>query len=287
MQTQNDEQGKQDRVVDLIAAIANGDAERGDVAAILRREGIDALDLLVAALSSAAQSQRMVKATARIDLQRPSDDSKEAETGPRSSSHQVPSMPFLLRGTLYDPQDIARFDGQELHSIAAPGRDYLLAIDDRRLMDDWWRLTQMSAVAFSAPDKVLGSRPGESHPTGDSGDVGPTNFGGPVLILPPPPPGSGSGPFIHTNFYEDINYDGDRLPLQAGHEIGRLSEWSHGFLGTSDWNDTISSVQLVWTVSATLFEHTFFQGSSITITGGAPNLLALGWNDRASSLRTF
>jgi hypothetical protein len=49
---------KHDQLFKLISAVAAGDAERGDVVAALREQGIDALDLLVAVLGRASRPER-------------------------------------------------------------------------------------------------------------------------------------------------------------------------------------------------------------------------------------
>ena len=55
-------------------------------------------------------------------------------------------MPVLLNGTLYDPEDVKRFDGQALHFVPAANREYLLAVDDIDLMVHWWRLLRWASL---------------------------------------------------------------------------------------------------------------------------------------------
>ncbi len=50
-------------------------------------------------------------------------------------------------------------------------------------------------------------------------------------------------------------------------------------------NDSISSVRVPSGLQLTLFEHSNFEGASVTITSDHPCLTDNGWNDRASSLR--
>src|SRR5215467_10618605 len=132
-----------DQLFKLISAVAAGDAERGDVVAALREHGIDALDLLVAVVARASRPERPQTRARRLDLQqmtKPADPERS-----RYIVHQVPRLPFLLRGTLYDPADIVRFNGQQLHTIAAPGRDRLIVIDDPAVMNTWLQMTYISS----------------------------------------------------------------------------------------------------------------------------------------------
>jgi hypothetical protein len=207
--------------------------------------------LLMATIASAANKGRgSTKGVKRLDIQVRTGDSKEPAERP--GDHPVPRMPFVLRGTLYDPQDIRRFNGEELHTIAAPGRDYMLIIDDRGLMDNWWQLRQMSTFA-DAPNKVLGVQTGVGPGGVDIDRVAPTNIGGPVIIVGDG--GSSDDQIPHTNLWEDANQQGDRLRINVGNAVPRLGYLSHGFLGTQDWNDTVSSVQIVWSMGGvTLFE---------------------------------
>lgn len=71
-----------------------------------------------------------------------------------------------------------------------------------------------------------------------------------------------------------------------------------GFLGLGgDWNDKISSVWMVGTQVTVLREHVQFGGSTLTLMDPFPgkpgwggpvhNLVNAGWNDRASSIKTW
>lgn len=132
------------QVLDLISAIAAGDATREDVVSALRNEGIDSLDVLVDILAEATtKSSRNEKLTRPIDLQRASLQSQSQPALP--IVHKTPRLPFLLRGTLYDPGDIERFNGQELHFVPAQSGDCTLVIDDRGVMERWWQLSALWA----------------------------------------------------------------------------------------------------------------------------------------------
>jgi hypothetical protein len=268
-----------DEIVQLIAAVAAGDASREDVVASLRNQGVDSLDVLIEVLASATRNASNTQGRRHVDVQRMSN-----ATDPRRASeivHQTPSLPFLLRGTLYDPADIARFHGQELHFISSARADEMIVIDDRELMQQWWQLSYLSLNAGS--DAIyLSPRGGDivvSPPGGDPG--APEGFGYPGGGAPVPP-------VPHTNFYEDVNFDGSRLELKPNLGYWDLTEVSMGFLGLgSDWNDKISSVQFVSTQVAVLHDDVNMSGSSLTLTFNRANLFEFGFNDRASSVETW
>jgi hypothetical protein len=280
--------GDDDQLFNLISAVAAGDAERGDVVAELRKQGVDALDLLVAVLARAGRPERPGARARPLDPQRligPADPERA-----RRAVHRVPRLPFVLRGTLYDPADIVRFNGQELHTIAAPGRDHLIVIDDAALMNNWLQMAYFSDSYH--PNKVVGVR----GSTG-SGELGTTDFGigrgapggigspeGPVVIgSSGHSPGLGGPP--RAIFYEDVDYGGASIELVAGLAYDDLTEVHHGVLGLGgDWNDYISSIQTSIPLYAGLWEHVHQGGSSFACFGGSLDLSSAGWNDRASSV---
>jgi hypothetical protein len=282
----------QDRLLGLISAVAAGDAAREDVAAELRDAKVDALDVLIDVLAQATQKTHVRRASARrVDPQQLA--GTLPARGATETVHRPPTQPFLLRGTVYDPQDIARFNGTDLHVVSAPGREELLAFDDRTVMENWWQLSYVSATLASsdAPLKTVKAEPTGIHPTTITGTPQPGRPG-----IPDPGPSSGPEGFVvptsapapiipHTNFWEDINFEGSRIELKPGWEYDDLTEVSYTFFGTGDWNDTISSVQLVSTGTAVLWEHINRGGSSFTTTS---NVAHLGWfNDLASSCATW
>lgn len=285
------------RILDWISAVAAGDAAREEVTAAMRDEGLDALDLLVEVLAAATRKGSRIAALARpVDPQR--QPPSEPRRRPPDSPHPVPGRPFLLRGTLYDPADVHRFEDRDLHFLAAPGRDDLLAFDDRSVMESWWQSSLIAANSSYHPNKVLAA---EGDGTIDTSTVGTTNFGpgtgtpeGKVVVGHPGgssgPEGfsmipGGGPPKPHTNFYEDVNFDGSRLELAPNRGYPDLTEVPWTFLGTGDWNDTISSIQLVATQVAVLWEHVDWQGSTFTTTESVSQLE--GWNDVASGCETW
>jgi len=275
---------QRDHVLELISAVAAGDAAREDVVSRLRDEGIDALDVMVEVLAQATRKEPGVRGRSRpVNAQRLSNGTAP-ERAPQIV-HRVPQLPFLLQGTLYDPADIERFNGKELHFLSTPGRDHLVVIDDRAVMENWWQLSYVSSNLKTLANHVEPSTlPPPTPPNFDlpppRGSSGPEGFSSPAIPAPPPP-------VPHTNFYEDIFNGGSRLALGAGRQYEDLTEVPWTFLGTGDWNDTISSIEMILTHTTILHEHVHLSGSTFTTGHNEPNLLVHGWNDRASSVQTF
>ncbi|SCL22955.1 Beta/Gamma crystallin [Micromonospora rhizosphaerae] len=295
---------KRDDLMGLISAVASGDVSREDVVADLKKQKVDALDVLIEVFARQARASSSRKRGERIDVQT---FSARPSTAPPKPVHRVPRLPVLLRGTLYDPQDITRFDGTELHFVAT-GRDHILAIDDRAVMENWWQTSYLSSMASSNntimkettdPTIPTVTTTNTGRPGGFGTDLGPTNFTppptpvptpvvvGPCVLVPLP------APIEHTNFYEHPDFVGERLELEAGQgAISNLkNEHFGGIFSGDDWNDKISSVEMVRTEVTVLYEHVGFVGNSITITGGGERQLWRvhneAWNDRASSVRTW
>ncbi len=75
-------------------------------------------------------------------------------------------------------------------------------------------------------------------------------------------------------FYEHVDYKGQSFCADA----------SNNWLDTT-WNDKASSVKIKAGYKVELFEHVNFGGRSVTLTGDTANLVNLGFNDLASSLK--
>ncbi|HEX3141423.1 MAG TPA: beta-1,3-glucanase family protein [Rhizobacter sp.] len=87
--------------------------------------------------------------------------------------------------------------------------------------------------------------------------------------------GSGTPPLASTGavcFYEHVDYQGASF----------CSDASSGWIGT-EWNDRVSSVKVRAGQQLQMFEHASQGGRSVTLTADAPNLVALNFNDLASS----
>jgi len=295
--------GARNELIDLISSVAAGDATREDAVADLKKRKVDALDVLIEVFAGQARAESPRRGS-QIDVQ-----SFTAKREPSSKpSQRVPRVPVLLRGTLYDPQDITRFDGTELHFIAA--KDQMLAIDDRSVMENWWQASYLSSMASSdamalklTPDTTIvtvtdlnrtartggfGTGPGRSGPT----DPG-RRVVIPLSLLPPAPPYCewvpAPAPVEHTNFYEHPRRAGDRLELRASE--GEMSDLTDHHLGGifsgDDWNDKISSIEMVRTEMTVLFEHVGPSGQSFSTSGNIEDLIGFAWDDRASAVRTW
>jgi hypothetical protein len=112
-------------------------------------------------------------------------------------------------------------------------------------MENWWQLSYVSSNLKTLPNHVEPSTlppptPPDFNLPPPGGSSGPEGFGSPAL---PPPP----SPVPHTNFYEDIFNGGSRLALGAGRQYEDLTEVPWTFFGTGDWNDTISSIEMILT----------------------------------------
>lgn len=278
-----------------LAALAAGDADREEVVASLRRDGVDALDVLVALFANDSQPRRT--SATRIDVQnlgrRSPDNLPPKRLGPST-------RPFLHRGTLYDPADITRLEDRQLHFVNT-AEEHLLVIDDRSIMENWWQTSYLtsaargsgraaaddSGFAFLGPDgspsvattRRFGPDATTTVTTSWPDRRGPRICGDWVTVPAP-------GPIEHTNFYEHPGYEGDRLELEAGQgEISDLTNECKGFLCCDDWNDRIDSIELVRTEVAVLFEHVGCQGQTWTTT---QNARQVDWfNDLTSSVRTW
>lgn len=85
---------------------------------------------------------------------------------------------------------------------------------------------------------------------------------------------------LEVTFYEHINFQG--ASFSAGGEVD--------FVGW-DWNDQISSVRIPSGRNVTLYEHAFFGGQAIGLSGDVADLRSFGgpgadgtWNDAVSSI---
>ncbi|MGH3365777.1 MAG: hypothetical protein ACRDOY_01055 [Nocardioidaceae bacterium] len=269
------------RALGLITAVANRDAAIEDITAQLRQEGYDALDVVVAALANASRQP-----THNRRSQHPVDVRRFSEPSPRELVaeivHRAPMVPFVLNGTLYDPADIKRFDGRELHFVAGDGGQ-LLAFDDREIIARTWELTFASRMPPNLAEREgrgQAGAQGVQKPSVLVDDMGPVPW-------PWWPTHGAPG----TYFYEDSGYQnwGDDLHLRPHYGYSDLTRVSAGFLGSESWNDRISAYQCWGTYVVVLFEHVNYTGNTYTTTYGLSHkeLTSIGWNDRASSIQTW
>lgn len=283
------------RALELISAVANRDAAPEDIVAQMRNDGVDSLDVLVAVLARAARQP-----ADRLDAQRPVDVRRFSKPTPPERAakivHRVPSMPFVLDGTLYDPEDVRRFDGRELHFVAGHG-DELLAFDDRSVIARTWELTYAASLSTAGVRSFSGASLSSSAVEGYQ--YGGYHYGGygssgvrpqDIPIAGPGP--EESGPLIlwpkkdkrGAYFYDDKGTDGwgEELFLRPNRGYWDLTEVGRGILGLGDWNDVISAFSMKDTYVVVLYEHINMEGD--TLTGLPSSGLGPDWNDRASSV---
>lgn len=275
----------------LIQAVAAGDAKREDVVAALKADGVDALDVLIDVLASASRGRVKPRPLNFFDPQRASRERVK-------SIHQVPYYPFMLNGTLYDPADVKRFDGQELHFIGGSPNSSILAIDDPEVVDLWVKHTYIDTFSTTSTQSLADRLAAQLHGYDDGMAVSTTSSPHTTTVsnggLPPPGPGP-IGPGLtpayggppRTIFFEDVDYGGSDLELNRNRGYYDLTEVPWTFLGTGDWNDEISSFVTTIPLWTRLWEHVRWTGSSYTVYGGSENLTYVGWNDRASSVETW
>jgi len=169
---------------------------------------------------------------------------------PAAITHRAPNVPLFLDGeVLEDPQEITKLNGQSLHytPLRIGAGIALAAFTDPQAM-----ISESSRMASTIST--------ESNTAATSEHICTTN-----------PDSLGE----RVQFFEHINESGDTIGLNPG--------WGYPDL-TDGWNDIISSVGWYrWDVS--LYEHIHYGGSQLWLPAGCntPNLVILGWNDRASS----
>lgn len=296
-----------------------GNPARTDIASRLTAKGLDKLtiqDVLEALQQDGIRDlEQLVKreleqATATVEAPLPVSPFS-APTFPTVLEsphivHRVPAVPLLIDHTLYDPEDIGRFDGKPLHFVApVPGGDQVL----RAFSGEQWQKSLLVYVQVRQMLSLFDVRPldnGRFWPpiTPPSGPYEPQPPGWPPIGYPAPPPYPPDLPFIpfvppsdkapppppppsEAQFFSDINFEGDWLWLGASRQWSDLTKVSRGkfLFWSSDWNDVISSVR-AWVGLVVLCEHVNLGGSTFGIPPGGwvDNLVPFGWNDRTSSI---
>lgn len=178
--------------------------------------------------------------------------------------HRFPSVPLVLDGKPAQDADALRaYDGQALYYTPLRSEQgvTLAAFTSREAM-----LAQAGAMRGSVPSTRSASAARIELACTSNPDSLPEQ----------------------VCFYSDIGEDGDVKCLAPGRaypnllQVGRVKV---GWWYTTDWNDVISSVSWCrWDV--TLYEHINYGGSQLFLPAGCntPNLVELGWNDRASAV---
>ncbi|MEU9047915.1 MULTISPECIES: hypothetical protein [unclassified Kitasatospora] len=246
------QESKKNNALELLRAIVKGDAEIEDGLADLKAEGVSSLEDALSILKEEVKVHKWVDG--------PQPDFRKLRRHPRpevvsSIKHVVPEVPFVLHGTWYEPQDITRFNGQELHFFTSPDSDHMLVVDDRDLMADW--------LQFAYFEKYR-----------DFTHIQLSDFGG-------------------TIWYQDDNTRGWSIAANQNRGYWNLLSETMGFFG--DWNDKISSFTMQGGVTVMqlsddinfggpFFYHTIPAGTGFE---AVQSLNPFGWNDRASSCATW
>ncbi len=174
--------------------------------------------------------------------------------------HRPPSIPLVLDGKLLDkPEEITAYNGTPLYYT--PLRSS----------------SGIALAAFTSRDRMI------SEAKQQAGEILHPQFERTGTNNPDSLP-------EQVCFFEHINEDGDVKclpPRRAYSDLTRVGRSKFLWWYTNDWNDVISSVSACrWDVS--LFEHINYGGSQLYLPArlgrNTPNLVELGWNDRASSI---
>ena len=232
------------RALSLLSAITMGNATIEDLATELRKKGLD------------LPYSEILKKT-------PQDSRIE---------QRVPQIPFILNGIMYDPKDITRFNGQELHFVPAPSGDHLLVVDNRALINSWLHFAYLEQNEYRSFQRVRVT-------PGTGGDPVPWwyNLHVPGGTLPP-----------GATCFEHIHMQGSSLDVRPNRGYKNLVKKDMGVLGIyGNWNDAISSVRMSQISHVTLFEHINWQGQTLNLFRDEPDLRSHGWNDRASGVAAY
>ena len=91
--------------------------------------------------------------------------------------------------------------------------------------------------------------------------------------------------------YEDINYGGQTMSFEYDKAIPDLTKWKLTN-SKNTWNDRISSIKVGKNAKITLYGDINYKGDNIPLlgtgsggVGNFPNLVSIGWNDKASSFK--
>lgn len=177
----------------------------------------------------------------------------EGEVPPAGRPVSAPVVDLILDGERHGPAVFAELAGTDLHAtpgVDAAGEPVLYAFTTRAALT-----AHLSAT--------------EVKPSHDEGDIATSN---PNSLSPV------------STYFEHAGLGGDRLsnnPARAWQDLTRVRR---GFLGLSNWNDLISSVDWCrWDI--VLYEHINYGGRRLYLPAGRTYkfLFNYGWNDVASA----
>jgi hypothetical protein len=265
----------------------------------LKEDGVESLKGLVTRLTKTIRDSADLspQSLRRISLQLLS---RQTPKKPDSTIvHRVPKLSFVLDGTQYDPKDIRRFNGRELHFVvgsqSAP-RNALLAFEDRNILTNWLQIISLSKFAGL---NVASTSPSQSSDLGilvHGGEHGP-NPPGSAAVYPRPlqgDPQSGvyyeDGTVDEVQMFEAAGYQGLGLRLSRGSEFPNLTWVKRSQLlhWQTDWNDAISSIYPTTNLCA-YFEHVDFDGAIRIVCPniGVSDLDWIGFNKIISSVKNL
>jgi hypothetical protein len=275
MDSQNETAGKTTRDVrEALYASPLKDLTADEMLAVLCREGVVSVeDLLKRLRGGRTESQSPTPINLQmLSRETPRDDVAKIE-------HRAPKVPFIVNGTLYDPGEIRRFNGRELHFIigsASAPYGAMLGFEDRTVLTSWLQIVYLSKAAGLAVRTH-----GPEHPQNpkDSYGVYPRPLqADPAYIRP-----------THTFMYSRAYYSGMYLELAPGlqlEDLGKIFRADDDYTRPgSVWDNAISSIHS--TPSLCLYwENPHFQGAMRIVVPNMPipDLDWLGFNDTISSV---
>ncbi|MGA8927256.1 MAG: hypothetical protein WB462_13635 [Solirubrobacterales bacterium] len=185
--------------------------------------------------------------------------------------HQTPRVPLLLDGVLLDdPEEITSYNGTPL---------YYTPIGS---------FPTVALAVFTTREAMLSARTDEAKVSLELGSTDADSITLPIVgtipLGPPPPPTIPD----EARFCEHQYQQGDSFTLPPDRAYSDLRGLSYGGtlgIGSDSWNDAITSTaQCRFAVS--LFEAIDYVGSELRVPAGGsvPDMVPLGWNDRASSV---
>jgi hypothetical protein len=182
------------------------------------------------------------------DTQLPADDSAEAAPG---AMHKTPSVPVMIDGAQYAPEDIHRFDGRPLYMM----------------------------VDLAQPDLLVGFTKQSDFHTAVAAKKAAKDSSIPSQF----------GPGQYTNYYSSDECTGDVLTINSGLGVNDLRAVPRGcglFGCAGDWNDVISSLWV--NGSQTLNADNLYGGGWLWVGGwGCLNMSTYGFDNIGSSLNVW
>ena len=261
---------------EIIAAtqeLSRDQISAADVAAALDKIGISNLDRLIEDVLENRPALAEV-----LDVFTP-----DAPSAPRPNRKRpVPTLPFTVADTLYDPGDIDRFAEKPLHFvyrsrvrgpelIGFTGTEWLRALST---LAQWRLISGLSPTTRWAGGSAT---PPPYWGVGHGGTAGPSLMPGP------------EAPSLVSLFYGEFHFKGPLLKLTPNRAWSNLTQVSMVDLKrfrVTSWNDEISSVHPNG-ATLLLFEAIHFGGDSMVVFDPIADLGTAGWNERVSSIKNF